>query len=72
MFCPRFFRFLHLTSPLRSISISQLAYTLLTTQSQNRSSSVHLARWSRWTEIIRTERFYARCAAVTWLRWFYV
>jgi len=51
----------------RSISISRLAYTLLKRAKLGQKLfDVHLARW---TEIIRTERFYARCAPVTW---FYV
>jgi len=41
----------------RSISMSRLAYTLL-----NRAK---LGQKQRWTEIIKIERFYARCAAVT-------
>jgi len=50
----------------------RLAYTLLNRAKLGQKlfypprSSVHLARWR---EIIRTEWFYARCAAVTW---FYV
>jgi len=47
----------------RSISIFRLAYTLLNHAKLGQQLfSVHLARW---TEIIWTERFYARCAAIT-------